>query len=197
VAARLQGIDDPRLVLGRNTAAHVELVGPGGQFLVAELFDFRTGQHQPARSQQADVPGDGLGGVLVIAGHHDALEAGAASHLQRFDHLGPRRVYHAEQPDKHEILLDAFRGYARRDFRQRAKCHCQHPQRVARHVVVLPEYRLALLSRQADGPAGLQPLAAEIEDDIGRALDEGDNRRRAGPETAVSNPAWACAPSTL
>src|SRR5256885_13383330 len=90
-----------------------------------------------------------------------------------------RRVDHAKQPNEHEILLDGFRGYACRDFLQRAKCHCEHAQRVARHVAILLEYRLAHVAIQAKGLAGFQPLAAEIEDDIGCALDEGDDRRGA------------------
>ena len=72
-------IDDSCLVLGRDPAANVELVDFGRQLAVAQLFEFRAGEHQTARGEQADVPRDGLGGILVIAGHHDALQPGAGA----------------------------------------------------------------------------------------------------------------------
>ena len=64
------------------------------------------GEHQAAWRQQADLARDRLGGVLVIAGHHDALQPGASCHLHRLDDLRARRVDHAEQADEGEILLD-------------------------------------------------------------------------------------------
>ena len=49
VVARLEGLDDARLVLRRHAAAHVEPVGPRRELLVGEPIDLRAGQHEPAR----------------------------------------------------------------------------------------------------------------------------------------------------
>ena len=155
----------------------MQVVHPSRQFLIAQFLDLRTGQHQAALGQQADLPGDGLGGILVVASHHDAPEPGPPRHVHRLHHFRPRRVDHAEESDKGEILLDIFETQAIRYLRQRPIRYSQHPQCVARHVTVLLEHLLASLLRQRDGLPGLLDVGAVIQDDIGRPLHEGDELR--------------------
>ena len=90
---------------------------------------------------------------------------------------GRGRVDHAEQADEGEILLDAVGLRAFGTSRQRPIGDAQHAERVARHVAVLLEHLSAPLLGQGHGLPGLLDVAASVEDDVGRALHEGDEGR--------------------
>jgi hypothetical protein len=177
VPARFHGVDDPGLVLGRDPATDLQVLGLGRQFRVAHFLDFRTGQHDAALGEDADLLRNRFGGLLVVAGDHDAFQPGPVRHFHRVYHLRPRRVDHAEEPEERELLLDALGRAACGDLAQGAIGDSQHPERVARQIPVVFEDLPALRFRQVNGLARLLDVAAEIQQDIGRAFDEGDNGR--------------------
>ena len=173
-------LDDARLVLRRNAAAYLQALGALGQLGVAQRFDFAAGQHQAIRTQHADVARDRFRRILVVAGDHHALEASPVRDLQCLDDFLTRRIDHAEQADEDQIALDRFR---RRRFRhriQRPAGHCQHAQRGRGHVTVLRQNRRPRFRRQRDNMARLDAPRAQIENDVGRALDESNDRSADG-----------------
>ena len=174
LAARLEGIDDLRLVRRGDAAADVYLVGDGGEFLVAHLVEFASRQDDTAGRPEADLRCYGLCRIPIVAGDHDALQAGSGGDLHRFHHLGPRRVDHAEQPDEGQIRFDIIGGAGAGDIVQGAVRNPQHPEGAAGHVMVLCEDLLALGLRQVDGLTVLQHTTAEVQNDVGGPFDEGD-----------------------
>ena len=145
---------------------------------IVHRLDLRPGQHQAARGQNADLAGDRFGGVLVVAGDHDGLEAGAVRHANRFHRLRARRVDHAQQADEGELLLERFGRRVVGHRVERAAGDAEHAQRVARHVAVLVEHFTALLGFEPDHLAVFPYMGAKIEDDIGAPLTNAKRRYR-------------------
>jgi len=107
-------IDHQHLLLGRD---------PGEQdFRAVEgNLQLRRGQlahgfaEQEGRLRTADQPdfaGDGEGGMRMVAGHHDHLDAGRAAARHGLGHLAPWRVVEADQAGEDQFPL-------RRDFVRR------------------------------------------------------------------------------
>ena len=127
--------DDFALVSQRIDHQHLLLGGdPGEQDLraVEGNLQLRRGQlahrfaEQHGRLRTADQPdfaGDGEGGMRMVAGHHDHLDASRAAARHGLGHLGPRRVVEADETgeDKFPLRRDFLRG-------QLAVREGQHPQ---------------------------------------------------------------------
>ena len=78
---------------------------------------------------EPDLPRDRRGGARVVAGDHDHPDSGLAALAQRFRHLGPGRIFQANQPGEDQILLPALALPLMADGAVRKR---EHPQARAR-----------------------------------------------------------------
>ena len=165
------------LCVGETRQQTSSLIRFGGEPLVAHPVEFGSGQDQTAGRPQADLPRHGLGRVPVVAGHHDRLQTGPDGHLDRLHHLRPRRIDHAEQADEGQILFNLIRVGVFGNGIQGAVCHGEHPEGVAGHFPVpfvnLPTH----VFRQRNGLPVLKNTVAEVQNDVRRPLDEGEDGR--------------------
>ncbi len=76
-----------------------------GKLLIAEGVQRRAGDGLGGVGENAQLAGDGHGGVLVVAGYHHRADARLAALLNGGLHLGPHRVDHAGKADEAEGLL--------------------------------------------------------------------------------------------
>ena len=156
-------------------------LGDAAEFLVAQPVDLRAGQHQSAGVQQADVARDGLGGVLVVAGHHDALQTGALAppSALRSPPAAAGRSFRA---------VRRKRGPSRpprRSLSPEARPRPGHATpRTRRASPAMPRFwsRISLrcAGRKGERLCRRRALVAQFEDDVGRTLD--DSRKRRVPE---------------
>ena len=75
------------------------------KLLIAEGIQRRAGDGLGGVGENAQLAGDGHGGVLVVAGDHHRADARLAALLNGGLHLGPHRVDHAGKADEAEGLL--------------------------------------------------------------------------------------------
>ena len=70
--------------------------------------------------EEAELPGDGLGGERMIAGDHHGRDAGPLACLHRCPCFGPRRIHDADQAKQRHVLL-GVRRESRAGFRAIAR----------------------------------------------------------------------------
>ena len=75
------------------------------QCLVADLVEFRAGQCHVFTGSDAEFAGDGRRRVWMIAGDHHHADASTVAFHDGLLRLGARRVIHAGEADKDEIVL--------------------------------------------------------------------------------------------
>src|SRR5699024_5239230 len=135
-AALLPGGDDADLVLGLHAGVDAVLGDGFGQFLIAEVVQLGAGDGLVRAVDDAQLGGDGHGGVLVVAGDHDRADAGfTAFHDGGLD-LRADRVDHAGQADEAQILLQEGGLIAFGAAGPPAHRGGQHPQGLVGHGLV-------------------------------------------------------------
>jgi hypothetical protein len=117
MAARLERLDQPQLLLGGDPREHHGVVDHGGQVPVRQPAQFLAGQraHRLAGrtflfpgSAQADLLGDGPGGEHMIARDHLHLDAGRLAFLHGLNRLGSGRIELALEAEKGEFAGHVF-----------------------------------------------------------------------------------------
>ena len=99
------GADDADLVLRLDPGIDAVAVHVLSKLLIAEGIQRRAGDGLGGVGENAQLAGDGHGGVLVVAGDHHRADARLAALLNGGLHLGPHRVDHAGKADEAEFLL--------------------------------------------------------------------------------------------
>ena len=106
LAAGLEGLDDPQLVLRRDAGEHADLGGdplPARGVQAGQLAAVGGPQRPAVRvAVQAELPADLGGRRLLVAGDHHGADARLPARLDGGLRLLPQRVDHADQPDEHE-----------------------------------------------------------------------------------------------
>ena len=154
VAARLEGVDDLHLVLRRDAAEDVHLVHdrPPAPRRSSCRARRRSAPGRPAVSMPIS-RAMAVGGVLVVAGDHDALQPGPLGHRDRRLDLGPRpgRSCPAGRGRSGPFSTSSGVGSSGNAV-QRPVGHAEHPQRVARHVAIAVEDLPPLRPASAERP---------------------------------------------
>jgi len=108
VAVALQRFDDAHFLIGRKPSE--DYLG-----IIQRLLELRrrdlahllsADDRRVGGSDQADFARDRDGGMRVITGHHDHLDAGHAAFPDRFRNLRTRRIFEPHQAEKDQILLE-------------------------------------------------------------------------------------------
>ncbi len=151
------------------------------QLLVGPSVKVLSGQGQGVPCQEAELPGDGHGRVLVVAGDHDGPDAGPLALGHRRLDLLPRRIDHRHQAGEHQISLDVRRRRILGKPLERAVGERQDAHGPVGELVVRAQEPRPVGLGQGTRRAALVDGRAVAEQDVGRALDEG---REAAPVLA-------------
>ena len=123
----LQGLNDPQLIRGRDPGE--DRGGPhrGVQVLLGHGIQFVAGEDGVARPVNAQLPGDGQGGDLVVPCDHNGPNAGLLTGGHGAGHFLAGRIYHTGDAHKGQI---AFHGVVLLpgDVLQGPHGKTQHPQ---------------------------------------------------------------------
>ena len=76
---------------------------------VVHVAQLGAGDEARARLEDVELARDRAGGRRVVAGDHDGADVRAPRDRDRLLHLLARRIDHADDPEQHEIVLDALR----------------------------------------------------------------------------------------
>ena len=107
MAAGLQRLDEPQLLLRRDAGKDGRALGGVGKFLIAESIQIATGERDDFLARvQADLLTDGLGSEYMVAGDHLYPDACGPALFHSGDDLGAGRVKFALQTKEGE-----FGGY--------------------------------------------------------------------------------------
>src|SRR5699024_3289287 len=104
-AVGLPGGDDAHLVLRLHTGVNAVLLDGLADLAVGDFVQLSAGDGLAGVGDDAQLLGNGHGGVLVVAGDHDGADAGLAALLDGGLDLGTDRVNHAGQAQEAQILL--------------------------------------------------------------------------------------------
>ena len=148
----------------------------GGELLVAHAIQLRAGDRLQVAGQDAQLLGNGGGGVHMVARNHDRADAGAAAFDDRGLDFRAHRIDHAGQADKAQLLFEKVRLFAFRRRGPLAPGGGQHAQRAVGHVLVGGQDLPAQLVRHGNGLA-VRPEAvrALLEHFVRRALGKLDD----------------------
>src|SRR5690606_31037850 len=110
----------------------------------------------------------------MIAGDHERTDAGGLRTRNGLCGLGARRIDHADEPEKDQVLLDRLVDSLRteRIAWQQAQRDCERAHALACELVDRLEYLLAALRRQRNFPVADLFLRAACEQDVRRTLRE-------------------------
>ena len=159
---------------GADAGEDVHPLDPCFQVLVGHLIQVRPGQHLATWPQEADLLGDGAGGVRVVAGDHNGADPCPSGLLHRRTDLRPGRVDHRHQADERQVLLYLLGVQRLRQVVHQPVRHSQHPQRFPSQIPVDVFDVLAAGRGERDVDAVFQDGVTAREDDVGRALDVDD-----------------------
>ena len=105
VALRLQGVDDPHLVLRGDARVHAGGGYGPGQGLVVHRLQLPAGEDRGAPFDDAQVRCDASGGGRVVAGDHEDAHARPVRLGHGHGRLGARRVDDADDAGQYQIPL--------------------------------------------------------------------------------------------
>ncbi len=105
-------------------------------FLRSAGFNIGAGKHLMPGLEQADVFGDGFGGVGEVARNHHRADAGTLGFLEGGFHFRPAGVDHTDQAGENQVFLQVFRGDLGGFIRHGAVGHAQHAQGLFGHIIV-------------------------------------------------------------
>src|SRR5699024_2364816 len=105
LALALPGVDDADLMLRGHPGVDRDVLQPLVQIGVAHLVKLHAGEGLVPLQEDAQLPGDGGGGDLVVAGDHDGADAALLGVGHGLDGLGPGRVDHGNEADEGEVVL--------------------------------------------------------------------------------------------
>jgi hypothetical protein len=174
IVAAAPGADDPQLMLRRDAGINRDLVHLAFKLLLAEPVQFLPRKGERVLFEEAQLPGDGHRGVLVVARNHDRLDAGGHALLDRLPDFLARRIDHRDQADEGQVLFDRV-GIELADLPVQGPVrYAEDSHRLIRQFVVGFHDLLFVFGRQR--PNGFLHLDVRAigQQHIGRALDERD-----------------------
>ena len=157
-------------MLRLHACVHTVLLHGGVQLLVGHLIQLGTGDGLLATLDDAEVLGDGHGGVDVVARDHNGADAGVVRLLDGRGHLGALGVDHAGEAAEHEVVFEGLSGEIRRLGLVAAARERQYAECLVGHVLVLEHELVATLVGEIDDLTVLVDLGAEAEHHVGGAL---------------------------
>ena len=170
LVARLPGLDDAGLVLGLDAGVHAVVLDVRVELLVAHAVEVGTGNGLAAVGDDAQLLGDGHGGIDVVARDHDGADAGVVRLADSVGHLGTDRVNHAGQATEDQVMLKRSGAAVGGNLGVGAARQRQHAQGLIGHGLVgCHELGAALLS-QGDDLIALVDMCAQANHHVGRAL---------------------------
>jgi len=120
IAPALPGVDDADLMLRGYPGVDRNVGQALVQLSVSHAVQLHAGHRLVPVPEDAELPGDGGGGHLVIAGNHDGADAAPLGVGHGLDGLGPGRVDHGDEANEAALsLVQALRiqGFkAERDY---------------------------------------------------------------------------------
>ena len=103
----LQRLDDTQFVFRINPSVNRDLLHGPVQCVVRHLVNFRA-RERPVIGANAQLFTNNSGGNRVVAGDHHRADTRLSCLGHGFFGFFPRRVDHADQAYKHQILLKVF-----------------------------------------------------------------------------------------
>ena len=175
VAVAAPGIDYTGLVLGLYTGVNGDVLELLVELLIAHLVELAASDGAGLRSEDAELAGDGHGGVNMVAGDHDGTDTGAAALLYSGLDLGTYRIDHAGEADEGEVMLEVGGAAIGGDVVPETLAGGEDTQGLVGHSLVGGEDLVALgVGHGLDG-AVLEVIGAELEHFVRRALGVLDN----------------------
>ena len=140
------------------------------QLIVGQAVQRAAGNGLGGVSDDAQLSGDGHGGVLVVAGDHHRADACGAALGHGVLHLRPHGVDHTGKADEAQLLLQRLRRQILGQtvvppFRRR-----QHPQRLVGHGLVVRQNGGTLFLRHGQHRAALRIVGAAAQHLVRRTL---------------------------
>ena len=170
LVARLPSLNDAGLVLGLDAGVHAVILDVRVELLVAHAVEVGTGDSLTAIGDDAQLLGDGHGGVDVVARNHDSADAGVVRLADSVGHLGTDRVDHAGQAAENQVMLERSGAAVGGNLSVGAARQRQHAQGLVGHGLVgRHELGAALLSQRNDLLAVID-VGAQANHHVGRAL---------------------------
>ena len=132
----LQRVHNAHLVLRGDTRKYIDGFDLLPERLICHLIKFCTGDDFLLRFHQTNRFGNRAGRLGVIASDHNGADTSLASHSQGFTDFGARRVDHADQPGKDQVVFNVLWSQFFGDFFDNFVSHSDHTQGFASHLVV-------------------------------------------------------------
>ena len=140
------------------------------ELLVAHAIEVGTGDGLAAIGDDAQLLGDGHGGVDVVARDHDGADTGIVGLADGVGDLGADRVNHARQAAEDQVVLERSGAAVGRDLGVGAACQRQHAQSLVGHGLVGGHEFGTTLLGQGDDLIALVDMGAQADHHVGRAL---------------------------
>ena len=105
IAPALPGVDDADLMLRGYPGVDRNVGQALVQLSVSHAVQLHAGHRLVPVPEDAELPGDGGGGHLVIAGNHDGADAAPLGVGHGLDGLGPGRVDHGDEANEGKAVL--------------------------------------------------------------------------------------------
>ena len=170
LVTRLPSLDDTGLVLGLDAGVHAVVLDVCIELLVTHAIEVGTGDGLAAIGDDAQLLGDGHGGVDMVARDHDGADTGVVRLADSVSHLGTDRVDHAGQAAEDQVVLERSGAVVGGNLGVGAARQCQHAQGLVGHGLVgCHELGAALLSQRNDLLTVID-VGAQADHHVGRAL---------------------------
>ena len=163
-------VDDAHLVLGLHAGIHAVTADHFRKPVVGDVVQLRACDGFIRCFDDAELLGDGNGGILVVACDHDGTDAGLAALCNGVLYLGSDRVDHARQAQEGQVMLQRVRLEIRRKLGPFAAGRAQHAQRFVGHLLVLAQDLGAGFLRHGQYLTILGVRGTAAEHHVGRAL---------------------------
>ena len=170
LVARLPSLDDAGLVLGLDAGVHAVVLDVRVELLFAHAIEVGTGDGLAAIGDDAQLLGNGHGGVDMVARNHDGADTGVVRLADGVGDLGADRVNHAGQATEDQVMLERGGAAVARDLGVGAACQRQHAQGLVGHGLVGGHELGATLLGQGDDLIAVVDMGAQADHHVGRAL---------------------------
>ena len=157
-------------MLGLDAGVHAVILDVRVELLVAHAIEVGTGDGLAAIGDDAQLLGDGHGGVDVVARDHDGADTGVVRLADGVADLGADRVNHAGQAAKDQVMLERGGAAVGRDLGVGAACQRQHAQGLVGHGLVGGHELGTTLLGQWNDLVAVVDMGAQADHHIGRAL---------------------------
>ena len=103
----LPGVYDSYFVLRRDPGIDRNLGKNFVELALAHIFKLRAAQSDVPVFENADLPCNGGGGDLVVAGYHNGADSRPGGVRYGFDRFGAGRIHHRAEPNENKVVFKA------------------------------------------------------------------------------------------